>query len=97
MLDECNLRQYFDSVISGENVNNNKPAPDIYLQSVQKLGLRSEQCVVIEDSTIGISAAKSAGIKTWAVKYPQYKIDQGQADRVFAGFGPLRQHFKNID
>lgn len=96
MLDECNLRQYFDSVLSGENVRNNKPAPDIYLQSAQKLNVSPERCVALEDSTIGITSAKGAGIETWAIEYPQYRVDQSAADHKFEGFGQVREYFRTL-
>lgn len=96
MLDECDLRQYFDSVLSGENVRHNKPAPDIYLQSAQKLNVNPEQCIALEDSTIGISSAKSAGVETWAIEYPQYRVDQTAADHKFKGFGQVREYFQTL-
>lgn len=94
MIKECDLEQYFTSVLSGEHVVNNKPAPDIYVQSVQKLGLKPTECVAVEDSAVGIQAAKSAGLETWAVKYPYYKLDQHQADHIFAGFGQMRKYYQ---
>ena len=94
MLWECNFTQYFSSVISGEDVEHNKPAPDIYLSSVKKLALSPRECVAIEDSPVGIKAAKSAGLETWAIKYPYYQLDQHQADRIFSGFGQMRKYYQ---
>ena len=93
MLDQCHFRAYFDAVLSGEEVAHNKPAPDIYLESVRKIGLNPEQCVALEDSILGIQAAKTAGLETWALKYPEYQIDQSQADHVFNGFGEVLDYF----
>ncbi len=95
MIKECNFTQYFTSVISGAEIEHNKPAPDIYLKSIQKLGLEPSECVAIEDSPVGIQAAKSAGLETWAVKYPYYNLNQHQADRVFAGFGRMRAYYQS--
>lgn len=94
MIRECNFGQYFSSVLSGEHVTNNKPALDIYLSSVQKLGLKPTECVAVEDSPVGIQAAKGAGLETWAIKYPYYQLDQHQADHVFAGFGQMRKYYQ---
>ena len=96
MMDQCDFRPYFDSILSGESVKNNKPAPDIYLKSVEKIGLQPEYCVALEDSTIGIKAAKSAGLETWALKYPGYDSDQSQADHVFNGFGEVCDYFAKM-
>lgn len=67
MLDQCHFRQYFDSILSGEEVSKNKPAPDIYLKSVDKIGLDPSECVALEDSVLGIRSAKDAGLETWAL------------------------------
>ncbi len=48
---------------NGECVNRAKPAPDIYLLTLEKLGLRPEECIAIEDTGVGVQSAVSAGIK----------------------------------
>lgn len=50
-------------IASGEEVKNKKPAPDIYQLAVQRLGVRPEECVALEDSEMGLEAAAAAGIK----------------------------------
>ncbi len=62
VLNRLDLNKYFDFVISGEEVRNGKPAPDIFLEAARKLETYAEKCFVIEDSTNGIRAAKSAGM-----------------------------------
>ncbi|UQS84189.1 HAD family hydrolase [Bombilactobacillus thymidiniphilus] len=81
MLRECNLTAYFQVVLSGEEIKHNKPAPDIYWQAINKLQLPSQQCRVVEDSAIGIQAAKAANLTTWALKQ-NYMVDQSAADLV---------------
>lgn len=56
------IDHYFDKLISGENVENPKPAPDIFRKAMEGLGLNKEECLVIEDSMNGVLAAKYAGI-----------------------------------
>lgn len=58
-----NLQDYFKYIISGEEVVNGKPDPDIYIEAAKKLGLSPEDCTVIEDSRNGVLAAKAAGMK----------------------------------
>ena len=48
-------------------MKNHKPNPDTYLLTAEKLGLPSNKCVVIEDSLVGVRAAKKAGMKCVAV------------------------------
>lgn len=63
---EHNLRvsgliDYFDAVVTGEQVVKGKPAPDIFLLAAERLGLPPSECVVFEDAPSGILAAKAAG------------------------------------
>ncbi|MEO8210513.1 MAG: HAD family phosphatase [bacterium] len=62
VLEKLNLTQYFDFVISGEEVINGKPAPDIFLRVAHNFNLGPERCYVIEDSANGIMGANSAGM-----------------------------------
>jgi HAD superfamily hydrolase (TIGR01509 family) len=57
----------FNATVNGLEVENKKPAPDIYLKAAGKLGLRPEECLVIEDAVSGIKAAKAAGCKCLAL------------------------------
>lgn len=57
----------FGAVITGSDIENLKPHPDIFLAGAKKLGVPAENCVVIEDSLNGIIAAKSAGMMSVAV------------------------------
>jgi beta-phosphoglucomutase family hydrolase len=60
VLGKLDLARYFDFIISGDEVINGKPAPDIFLRAAENLGSHPEKCYVIEDSANGIRAAKSA-------------------------------------
>jgi beta-phosphoglucomutase len=59
--------ELFKVIISGENVEHKKPAPDIFLKAAQAMGKNPISCVVIEDAVNGIAAAKAAGMKCIAV------------------------------
>jgi len=70
---ECNLRalgitrDFFDCVVTGEDVKNNKPDPEIYLKAIAALGVEPHECAVIEDSLNGIAAGRAAGAFTIGV------------------------------
>ena len=64
------LTGVFETVVSGHDVDRGKPAPDIFLEALRRLGLPREACVVIEDSSNGVSAAAGAGIRAVAVPCP---------------------------
>lgn len=57
------ILSFFDAVVSNEDVEMPKPAPDVYLAASAGLGLSPEECLAIEDNQYGIAAAKSAGCK----------------------------------
>lgn len=57
----------FSAIISGEDVVQKKPAPEIYLKAAQEIGIPAADCLVVEDAINGIKAAKAAGMKCVAV------------------------------
>lgn len=57
----------FDTIVTGLDVVNKKPAPDIYLKAAENLGLNPGECLVVEDAVSGIKAAKKAGCRCLAV------------------------------
>ena len=61
------LREYVDTVVTRDMVVNPKPAPDIYLKTVQTLQVQPSQAVALEDSEPGCRAAKNAGLKAVAI------------------------------
>lgn len=67
VFDSLNLHDIFDSVTTGEEVDNPKPFPDIYLVAAEKLGVTPEDCLVIEDSAPGVTAAVEAKMKVIAI------------------------------
>lgn len=80
VLNSCNIKNYFDVIYSGEFVEESKPNPAIYLNTLEKLNVSANQAITIEDSYYGISAAKAAGITTIAYKEMRAAIDQSAAD-----------------
>jgi HAD superfamily hydrolase (TIGR01509 family) len=62
VLRKLDIEQYFNLIFSGESVPNGKPAPDVFLETCRQLAEIPERCIVIEDSSNGVAAAKSAGM-----------------------------------
>ncbi len=58
------FRDAFDVIAAGDVVPHKKPAPDIYLYALERLGVTARQCVAVEDAQIGLRAARAAGITT---------------------------------
>ncbi len=61
VMEKLRIGDYFDVIATGGEVTRAKPAPDIFLLAARRLALPPEECVVFEDSTAGIEAARSAG------------------------------------
>ncbi|MBE5982953.1 HAD family hydrolase [Lacrimispora sp. AGF001] len=80
VLKENGIRDYFEAVVSGEQFKKSKPDPEIYLYTAEQLKLKPEECLAVEDSTIGITAAHRAGLKIAAVIDTRYGFDQSLAD-----------------
>ena len=90
LLKLCKLNNLFDVIVSGDHVRNGKPDPEIYLKTAQLLKKDPKDCIVFEDATNGILAAKAAGMKVIGYKGADHnKQDLSKADKII-------QSFKNI-
>ena len=70
-----------DIIIAGDDVSKKKPDPEIYNTAAERLGLPNTACVVVEDSIVGLRAAKSAGMKC-VITYTEQTVEED-----FYGFG----------
>jgi len=59
---------YIELIMSNQDVNFSKPNPEMYLTTISKLGLKPEECVIVEDSPFGIEAAQNSGGNVMKVK-----------------------------
>ena len=62
-----NLRRFFSTVVSSDDVQHGKPAPDIFLRAAELLEVDHTECCVIEDSRAGVEAARAAGMNVIAI------------------------------
>ncbi len=84
------LHRYFAHIVSGEDFPKSKPDPAIFIEAVRLSGEPKENCIVIEDSTNGILAAKAAGIYCIGYDSVNSKLqDLSQADQVIRRFDEL--------
>lgn len=60
-LTKANIINYFNNILCGDMIEKGKPDPEIYLKAVESLGVKPEECVVLEDSPIGSISAHKAG------------------------------------
>jgi HAD superfamily hydrolase (TIGR01509 family) len=71
LLSMAGITGYFTTIVCGDEVILRKPAPDLFLAAARKTNTAPERCLVIEDSDVGIMAAKAAGMR--AVFVPDMK------------------------
>ena len=62
------LNDYFDSIVTSDDVRASKPAPDVYLKASNDIGVEPASCLVFEDLPNGILAGKAAGMKVCAIE-----------------------------
>jgi beta-phosphoglucomutase len=67
VLEGLNIRHYFDSIVSAEDVSKSKPDPETYIQCASQLKALPADCIVFEDSPKGVEAAQLAGMKAIAL------------------------------
>jgi HAD superfamily hydrolase (TIGR01509 family) len=67
LLDRTGIRSLFSVVVTGDEVQQGKPHPDIYVRTAKKLGISPEACLVIEDSLAGMAAGKAANMRVAAI------------------------------
>ena len=81
-------RQHFAAILAGDVVSKKKPDPEIYKLALKRLALEPDECLVIEDSRVGLLAAKAAGIKCLVTtNYYTIKEDTFEADIVVPELG----------
>lgn len=90
IMERFDLDKYLKVSISGEEVVNSKPDPEIFLKAAKKLDVKPQNCLVIEDAIAGVLAAKSAGMKCIGLKNPNSgNQDLSKADLVVESFKEL--------
>lgn len=82
-LETMDLRHFFDQIVTGDQVTNGKPDPEIFLVAARRLGVAARNCIVIEDGIAGMKAAKSAGMACLAL-VPDVDEDYPTLNRVTA-------------
>jgi len=79
-LNRHQITKFFDVVVTGDEVEHGKPAPDIYLAAAKKLNVSTADCLVIEDAFSGIAAAKAAKMRVVAIPDRRF-VDPAEYER----------------
>ncbi len=96
VLKKFKIDNYFDVVVSGDDVNLGKPNPETYLVACSKLKIEPAKALVLEDATKGIAAAKSAGCICIGIRNPYtLRQDLSQADLVLNSLSEIDRNVIN--
>jgi beta-phosphoglucomutase family hydrolase len=68
VLEHLHIRQYFDALVTSEDVKRQKPAPDIFLEAARRIGVSPGQCRAYEDTDLGLQAIRAAGMEAVDVR-----------------------------
>lgn len=86
ILKVLNLQNTFDAIVDGNQVKKTKPNPEVFLRAASLLSTKPEQCLVIEDSIVGVEAGVAAGMKVLAIGsariHPSAKIKAKSLSRI---------------
>lgn len=91
VMHETGFEKYFNVFITGEDVENGKPHPDIFLLAAQRLSVLPSRCLVFEDAISGVHAAKSAGMKCIAITNTHPENVLSMADLIINDFGQISE------
>ena len=67
ILNKIGLTNRFDAIVDGTMIKNSKPDPEVFLQAAEKVGIKAEKCLVVEDADAGVEAGKRAGMRVLGV------------------------------
>ena len=82
VLAQCGMEGMFEPVVSGEEFDESKPNPQIYLHTLDVLGLPASACCCVEDSVYGIEAGRCAGLTVVAKREERFGFSQEKADAI---------------
>ena len=83
-------------LVGADDVEKGKPDPECYLKGTQLLGVVAERCVVVEDTPVGIQAARSAGMVAIAVATTHRASELSEADVVIRALSEVHLGGKNV-
>ena len=96
LLDREGVRDYFDEIISSDDITKGKPDPQIFNLAMEKIGADKNKTYIIEDSLAGVKAAKKSGAKVvLIIDLDKSELIKSQADLVFSSLDEFLSYIKN--
>jgi beta-phosphoglucomutase-like phosphatase (HAD superfamily) len=100
LLDRTGIRSFFSVVITGDEVQRGKPAPDIYLRAADELGISPEACLVVEDSLAGMAAGQAANMRVAAIpdkRFVDPREYEKEADYVLGSLSEIPALIRHVN
>jgi HAD superfamily hydrolase (TIGR01509 family) len=70
MMRRAGLMEYIDLIVSNEDVTRAKPDPEMYVTTMERFGLRPDECLILEDNEYGLKAARDSGAYVMQIGTP---------------------------
>ncbi len=89
ILEKIGINEFFSGIVSGDDVSEGKPNPQVFLMAARKIHCKPERCIVFEDAPAGIAAAHNGGMKVVGIATTHPANVLKDADMVVSGFDDL--------
>lgn len=89
VLGRTDLRKYFDTIVTSDDVEKGKPDPSLFLEAARQLGIHPSEAIVVEDAVNGVTAARRAGMKCIAITTTTPFDQLQQADMIIHSYRNL--------
>ena len=90
LLESIGAETLFDAIVDRTMVERSKPDPDVFLLTAERLGVKPEECIVIEDSGVGVRAAVAAGMRVLALTTTHERHELSEATAIFESFHDIQ-------
>jgi HAD superfamily hydrolase (TIGR01509 family) len=91
VLDSIGACPLFDAIVGRDQVARSKPYPDLFLAAAETLRVSPAHCLVIEDSAVGVDAARAAGMRVIAITTTDVEKNLARADAIYKGFAEIQE------
>jgi len=94
LLDGLGIAAFFDVVLGPDDVPHLKPAPDMLLEALRRLGVGPDEALYVGDMDVDVQTARAAGVRVWVVptgSTDRSTLEAARPDRILAGLGELAQ------
>jgi len=86
---------YFSAIVTSDDVKNTKPYPEPYLKGATLIGMKTAECLVVENAPMGVQSAKTAGMTVVAITTTLTKDHLKEADFIADSFGEIEEYLKS--